>query len=579
MLALVAGAALAAPFQTAVAYAATGREQSPPGTAVTAERPRLVVITDIGTEPDDMQSMVRLLTYANEIDIEALVAATSGHLRDKVYKFLIEERIEAYGEALANLRIHDPRYPDADHLMARVAGHHPVYGMTGVGAGMDSEASRRIIAAVDSPDPRPVWVAIWGGASPLAQALWKVRATRSPDEVEAFVSKLRVYSISDQDDTGAWMRANFPRLFWVSSIHAMSQYRLSTWVGISAEKRGADQKIVSHDWLNRNVRTHGPLGAAYPAPMYIMEGDSPSFLYLVPNGLGSSEHPDWGSWGGRYGQITPDIGLWTDTIDNVAGIDGKVHAGNAESVWRWREAFQNDFAARMDWSVTPRFTDANHPPKPQLNGVGGTAPLRFTVCPDEPVRLSAAGSSDPDGNALTYRWLHYGEVSGRWSPSVKLSAPEDQETTLTMPRWVQPHELAMPDMYEIHVVLEVTDNGSPALTRYRRAIVSVPTRSEQCGPIRIAPSGPEITPGSTIKAVDPAELERLSLAHTSIGALMDDPATRAVLERHLPELVRMAASNPQARGVSLNTVQQFDPGLTDELLDRIVADLGALAPN
>ena len=172
---------------------------------------------------------------------------------------------------MANLRVHDPRYPDAGQLLSRVAAHLPLYGLEGVGKGKDSEASRRIIAAVDSTDPRPVWLSIWGGASPLAQALWTVRETRSPEEVAAFVARLRVYSISDHDEAGVWMRTTFPKLFWVSNMHAKTQYNLSTWVGISAPRPVADQAIVSSGWLDRNIRTHGPLGAAYPAPIYIME--------------------------------------------------------------------------------------------------------------------------------------------------------------------------------------------------------------------------------------------------------------------------------------------------------------------
>ncbi|MCB2079543.1 MAG: DUF1593 domain-containing protein [Novosphingobium sp.] len=569
---LLAAALLAAiPHGAGVAGEPTGAARA----AVEAHA-RLVVITDIGTEPDDMQSMVRLLTYANEIEIEALIATTSGHLRNRTYNFLIEERIDAYGNSLDNLRAHDPRYPDAENLRSRVAGHLPVYGMAGVGDGKDSDASRSIIAAVDKPDRRPVWVSIWGGASPLAQALWTVRATRSPEEVEKFVAKLRVYSISDQDDTGAWMRANFPRLFWVSSMHAMTQYGLSTWVGISAAKPGADQKIVSLDWLNRNVRTHGALGTAYPAPIFIMEGDSPSFLYLVPNGLGSSEHPDWGSWGGRYGRITPYIGLWTDTQDTVTGVDGKTYTGNSETVWRWREAFQNDFAARMDWSVTPHFKDANHPPKPLLNGIGGTSPLRIEACPDAPIKLSAAGSNDPDGDTLTYRWFRYGEVSGLWSPALHLSSTEGTNITVTVPRWTQPAGMEMPGSYYMHIILEVTDNGAPALTRYRRAILSVPTRSERCGVIEAGPSAPEIRPGSTIEVVDPASLGEPSVALTSIGELLDNSATRAVIEKHMPGLAQTAGASPQARGFSLRTIQHFDARLTDEVLAKIEAELGSL---
>jgi Protein of unknown function (DUF1593) len=248
-------------------------------------RPRLVVLTDIGNEPDDSESMVRLLLYANDLDIEGLIATTSRHHPKDPRPELITRRLDAYGAVLANLRKHDPRYPEVAQLRAGALSGSPVYGMSGVGPGKDTAASRLIIAAVDRPDPRPVWVAAWGGAADLAQALWSVRATRSPEEVRRFVSKLRVYSISDQDDAGPWARAYFPELFWVTSVHAFTNYDLATWTGISAPQPGADQGPVSKEWLASNIRAHGPLGELYPLPAYIMEGDTPSYLGLIPNGL------------------------------------------------------------------------------------------------------------------------------------------------------------------------------------------------------------------------------------------------------------------------------------------------------
>jgi len=147
--------------------------------------------------------------------------------------------VAAYAQTLVNLRHHDPRYPDADQLQRVIRSGSAVYGMTGVGEGEETEASRLIIAAVDRPDPRPLWIAVWGGAADLAQALWSVRATRSPADVDRFASKLRVYSISDQDDAGPWARGYFPTLFWVTSVHGFTRYQLGTWTGISSRQPGA----------------------------------------------------------------------------------------------------------------------------------------------------------------------------------------------------------------------------------------------------------------------------------------------------------------------------------------------------
>jgi hypothetical protein len=177
----------------------------------------VIVLTDITNEPDDQQSLVRFLVYANEFDIEGIVATTSTHLRNKVRQDKIEELIQAYGLVRENLEKHQQGYPTQAHLNSITRSHLPLYGMEGVGEGKDSEGSDLIISSVDKEDERPVWISVWGGANCLAQALWKVRETRSTEEVIKFVSKLRVYTISDQDDSGRWIRINFPDIFYIVS--------------------------------------------------------------------------------------------------------------------------------------------------------------------------------------------------------------------------------------------------------------------------------------------------------------------------------------------------------------------------
>ena len=543
-----------------------------------ADKPRIIVLTDIGNEPDDSMSMVRLLTYANELDIEGLIATTSTHLPDQVGPHLIRERIAKYAEVLDNLRVHDPAYPDSAALLAKVRSGSPVYGMAGVGDGKDNEASRMIIAAADRPDPRPVWITIWGGAQPLAQALWSVRASRSPADLAKFVARLRVYSISDQDDAGPWARVNFPELFWIASIHGPQQYSLATWTGISAAYPGADPEPVSLQWLARNIRSKGPLGRVYPAVAFIMEGDSPSFLYLIPNGLGSPEHPDWGSWGGRYTRISQYAGLWSNSTDTVEG-NGGIQATTAQAtVWRWRSAFQNDFAARMLWSVTPSYKDSNHPPQLMLNGRGGLAPLEVVACPGEAIQLSAAGSRDPDGQSLRLRWWHYGEIGGRFGPPVELTGDDRDRVTVTVPQLTLPAMAEPIAVYPIHIILEATDTGVPALTRYRRAVIRVPlaggrsASGTQCAPIKltVAPRLPAVT-----AQLYAPPTSRYNTTDTPIRELADNPAAHAIVERHAPGFIDRAAASP-AQGMTLSQIRHFVPVLTDSALAAIEAELRLL---
>jgi hypothetical protein len=445
-------------------------------------RPRVLVLTDIENEPDDAESLVRFLVYSNHWDVEGLVATTSVHQQDKTAAWRIRQTLDAYAKVRDNLAKHEPGYPTADALRSVLREGRPAFGMAAVGPDKDSPGSRLIVEAADRPDPRPLWVLVWGGPNCLAQALWSVRATRSPDDLDRFVSKLRVYTISDQDDSGPWLRKSFPHLFYIASpgIHAGGAYHQATWSGISGDHfhgrfTGPDFSIVDTAWLEKNIRAKGPLGEQYPAPKFLMEGDTPSFLYLIQNGLGDPEHPDWGSWGGRYEFYTPrprkwfqepeTRPFWTDTEDEVQGVDGNWYQSNKATIWRWRSAYQNDFSARMDWTIKPREA-ANHPPVAKLNH-----PSKLSVRSGARVQLSAEGSSDPDGNALYYEWFYYPEPGTLALATARTGAPLAIDGARTVASSFVAPKVEKPET--MHFILAVTDNGTPALTRYQRVIVTV----------------------------------------------------------------------------------------------------------
>ncbi|WAC13975.1 DUF1593 domain-containing protein [Dyadobacter pollutisoli] len=440
-------------------------------------RRRVLILTDIENEPDDTQSMVRFLTYSNQWDIEGLIATTSIHQQKRVAVEKIKQLINTYDKVRANLLLHEKGYPETAYLLSVTKGGFPEFGMNAVGKGKDSEGSEWIIKVVDKKDDRPVWIPVWGGANCLAQALWKVKMTRSPEDVKKFAAKIRMYTISDQDDTGPWIRKNFPEVFYVGSpgYHAAGAYHYATWSGISGDKfhgrfAGANFEIVDNPWLDEHVRNHGPLGAEYPFTKFLMEGDTPSFLGLIDNGMNDPEHPEFGGWGGRYELYTPRTlkyfyepetrPIYTDAMDEVKGVDGNFHTSNKATLWRWREAFQHDFAARMDWTIKP-YKEANHPPKAALKHSNA---LRATG--GETVTLSAEGSQDPDGDGLSYEWIYYPEP-GSYAMKEPLGIKDlhAMSTSFTAPKVSQPET--------IHIILAVTDNGKPSLTRYQRVIVTV----------------------------------------------------------------------------------------------------------
>lgn len=446
------------------------------GSVAAAEKARLIVLTDISNEPDDEESLVRLLVYSNEFDIEGLIATTSVWLRDRTRPDLIHRAVDAYEKVRENLLLHAPGFPEAAKLRRVVKSGSSEFGMTGVGEGKSTEGSRHIIEVVDRPDPRPVWVAVWGGANTLAQALWDVKYTRSPEDLQKFVAKLRVYTISDQDNAGRWLRIAFPDLFYIVSPSSVDskEYYLATWTGISGDRRYKNGPmehfhLVDNPWLTENIiENHGPLGALYPKLAYIMEGDTPSFLNLIQNGLGSHISPTYGGWGGRYelrqsyGETRP---IYTNSRDTVTASDGRTYTSNQATIWRWREAFQHDFAARMDWCVKPR-SEANHNPEVKVNGIGGKDVIRLSAAAGEEIRLVAEGS-DPDGNALSYRWFHYPEA-GTSSAPVELRGASTASISFVVP--------PVKNEGTIHLILEVRDNGSPNLFSYRRIIVEARPR-------------------------------------------------------------------------------------------------------
>jgi hypothetical protein len=330
---ITAGAALASP-------AAGG------GKATQARRLRVIVTSDFPplpvthSDPDDVQSLVRFLLYANEFDIEGLIASagTYGMVAEKKNILAV---LAQYDKVDENLRRRDPKYPTADALRAVTfegrGNNHGIRIKWGcgkqppgeiIGKGMDSEASNAIIAAANKPDSRPIYIGVWGGPREVAQAIWDVRNSRSELELKAFIGKLRVFLIGCQDATHEWLMNEFPELFVIESR--------TTYQGMF----GSDNRA----WVEENIiNNHGPLGAIYPpaaiAGHGVIEGDSPAFLYLVSanRGINDPEDPTQPGWGGQYVR--------------KAGTNHYVDGPGGTTISKWKSDFQAEFKERSDWML------------------------------------------------------------------------------------------------------------------------------------------------------------------------------------------------------------------------------------
>lgn len=472
-----------------------------------APKPRVVVTTD--PELDDSNSLIRYLLYSTDFRTEGLIYASSQfHWKGdgmgttlsvpgrEYTRFgldlcpceswrwaegerFIDEAIDRYAAAYENLRVHHPGYPSPAELRSKIRiGNIEFDG----DISHDSPGSDLIRSLLLDDGEAPIYLLAWGGQSTIARALRSIEEEFAgspgwPALREKVSRRAIIQAFGDQDDTYArYIEPNWPGI-------EFREMATQTW-GYGA--RGAvlppDQAYLSAGWMKENVSSRGPLGEFYRVwgdgkqmvegdvfdyfgipglssdelrsmgyivwmPVqepgsWISEGDTPAFLNLVDNGLRAHEDSARGGWGGRAGD---DVG--------PAGPDPQYASA------RFFGAAQRDFAARMQWSVTPTYGAANHPPRVRVRG-----PLGVRAAAGELVQLHGI-VSDPDGDSVALRWWQYAEADG-YAGRVAVA-----DSTSTQARVRIPADARAGDT--VHLILEATDDGTPALTRYHRVIVEV----------------------------------------------------------------------------------------------------------
>jgi hypothetical protein len=414
----------------------------------TRVRPRVIATTD--GEIDDRCSMVRFLMYANEFQIEGLIHSSSRfHWLGQTWSGVewIISQIDQYARVYDHLRQHADGYPLPEDLK------HKVYvgNIDNVGEMQkDTPGADRIVQVLLDDQPGPVYLQAWGGTNTIAKALSTIQKDH-PAEIDKVSRKAVIYIILDQDDTfRKYIEPNWPKLQVLGSFRQFGVLAYN-WANSMPP---AVRVFFERPWMEGNITLNrGPLAGAYEPNngAFRSEGDSPSYMHQIDVGLRSMENPTYGGWGGRFIPEKPGItNVWKDAED-----DGDLY----KPIWRWAEAFQNDWAARADWCVKS-YRDANHAPIVNL-----AVPKDIQAAPGATVKLSLAGSSDPDGDKLQFSWWHYREP-GTYKGEVILRDADKAAAVLQVPAGAKAGET-------IHLIGEVTDSGKPPLTRYARVIVTV----------------------------------------------------------------------------------------------------------
>ena len=428
-------------------------------------KPRLVVCTDIApadVEPDDMESMVRLMAYADMFEIEALITSVGWNCDPYPAEWAeyLQRVIEAYRKDVPKLMrrsgqqefmpLEDENkqqyigyWPSADYVKSRAVMGSIHGGIKAIGADNDSPGSELLIRLADEDDTRPIYVAAWGGANTLAQAIWRVKQTRSAEELKKFVRKFRIYTITDQDmQYSMRMNRSYSSHMWLRKEFAddlQFVWDEGTWQ--------EQCELGKRHWQQHkdNIQGRGALGGEYPTYKWGVEGDTPGFLYVMPNGLNNPEDPHQCGWAGYH-----ERGMCADSLTTAwTSWQEPVRSISVGYKQRFYPDELNDFMARMQWAA---------------EGKGNMNP--YVVIPNDTInitislRLDASKSFDPDGDNLQFSWWQQPEIG---KTKVKIEQADQPIATLRIPADAKGDT--------IHIICEVHDDGPYHLPAYRRIII------------------------------------------------------------------------------------------------------------
>lgn len=411
----------------------------------------------------------------------------------------IHDIVEAYEEVYPNLKIHNPNYPSPDDLKSKIRfGNIEFDG----DISKDTPGSGLIRSLILDEKPGPLFITAWGGQSTIARALRSIQEqyeyTTEWEAIKRKVSrKVVLLPSGDQDDTYAtYIKPNWPDIEY-RQFRGGPNYGYGAQINASTE----NAKYLTPSWMKENVSDRGPLGALYRVwgdgkqmvegdvvdyfglsgytneelkkmgyvvwmPVqekgsWLGEGDNHTFMNMLGNGLRAYEKGSYGGWGGRAEDNMGAVNIFSMPADSSAeAMANRMSTLNDQSNTypNFFPQAQHDFAARLRWSVTAKYSDANHEPVVKIEG-----PLIFLASPGQRIRLNGF-VSDPDGDEFSVNWRQF--HAGSYPGKVEILNPNSLKAEVLIPDNAAGGQT-------IHIILEATDNGTPSLTRYQRVIISV----------------------------------------------------------------------------------------------------------
>ena len=455
-----------------------------------AENPkyRVVILTD--QTHDDGNSLIRYLYYSHLFDTEAIIVTPQ--LPDFNYNDpgpwnKAQSIIDAYEQEYPHLKKHQQDLITPEQLRnvtkkgrgalpiiwltntrkfsGEIAGRHVESswgdinfhdwigeGLNPNGESKDSEGSEFLLEVFSKRDDRPIYVQSWGGPITLIQALYRYRQKYGDKKYVKLLAKLHVFGILLQDIT-------FDYLISLDDVKTHGCLNMGDTKSTYTDERVNPGWLLldeGHFWkyisvMKQNeVNGHGPMSNLYD---HGGEGDTPAFLYLISAALGLNDptDPTMGSWGTMFKKMQ---GPFPTNYFSTCKVD-------VNELMRWVPDVKNSFMNRLGWSIKEP-SEANHEPFAIIGKDHGNQIIRMKVKPGATIQLDATGSFDPDGDQLDIKWFVY-ETAGTYAGKVLPESGASPVLNFKVPKDLEDKE--------IHLVLEVRDNGTPSLVSYRRVIL------------------------------------------------------------------------------------------------------------